>query len=155
MTATVKARTAAAMITRRHTWRTGDSSVWASRTPVCSVSGPTASNFTRGTVMSGMSPCAPPHPFGSGDPTDLLAFLGGQFPLEHLARSRYGDRLDEDDVPQPLVRRHLVVDRRHHRLDGQRGAVVVGLADDVGDGQLSRLLVGASDHRGAGHPRDA
>src|SRR5215207_7948904 len=155
MTATVKARTAAAMITRRHTWRTGDSSVWASRTPVCSVSGPTASNFTRGTVMSGVPPCAPPHPFGSGDPTDLLAFLGGQFPLELLPRGRDGDRVDEDDVPQPLVRSHLVVDRRNHRLGRQGGAVVVGLADDVGDGQLAGLLVRASDHRRAGHPRDA
>src|SRR5215207_11133930 len=124
MTATVKARTAAAMITRRHTWRTGDSSVWASRTPVCSVSGPTASNFTPGTVMSGMRPCAAPHPFGSA--AHLLALLRGQLPLEHLARGRDRDRVDEDDVPQPLVGSDVRVDRGHHRLGGQRGAVVVG-----------------------------
>src|SRR3954454_6834238 len=128
MTATVRARTAAAMSTRRHTWRTGDSSVWASRTPVCSVSGPTGSTFTPGTVMSGTARCAPPHPFGSA--LDLRPLLRGQLPLEHLAGGRDRDRVDEDDVAQPLVRRHLVVHRRRHRLDGERGARVVGLADD-------------------------
>src|SRR4051812_39544133 len=43
---------------------------------------------------------------------DLLPLSRGQFPLEHLARGRHRDGVDEDDVAQPLVRRHLVVDRR-------------------------------------------
>src|SRR5215218_4463695 len=105
MTATVNVRTAAATTTRRHTCRTGECSSWAIRTPVCSVSGPTASNFTRGTVMSGAARCAAPHPFGSA--LDLRAFLRGELALEHLAGGRDRDHVDEDDVPQPLVRRHL------------------------------------------------
>src|SRR4051794_5930139 len=129
MTATVNASTTAATTTRRHTWRTGDCSSWAIRTPVCSVSAPLCPLSTPGTVMSGPRGCAPPHPYGSAP--DLLPFLGRQLPLEYLARCRDRDRVDEHDVAQPLVRGHVRVDGGHHRLRRQRGSGVVGLADDV------------------------
>src|SRR5918997_5547429 len=155
MTATVNSRTTKPMTTRRHTWRTGDCSSWASRTPVCSVSGPTRSFSTQRTVVSGVPRRAAPHPFGSGTRTGaaagisargsaahLLPLLGGQLALEHLAGGRDRDGVDEHDVAEPLVGRHLVVDRGHHRLGGQRRTVVVALADDVGDGELTGVLVG-------------
>src|SRR4051812_30965108 len=155
MTATVTVSRTTARITRRHTWRTGDCSSWAIRTPVCSVSGPTGSTFTSGTIViaTGRLPARHHYRVSRGRSAgDLLALLGGQFALEDLARGRHRDGVDEHDVAQPLVRRHLVVDRGHHRVGGQRCAYVVRRPDDVGDRQLPGLVVGPSDHRRAGHP---
>src|SRR4029453_8043817 len=104
MTATENARTRNAKMTRRQTWRTGDSSSCARRTPVCSVSVPTCPLSTPGTVVSGGPGCAPPHPFGSGNRApDLPPLLGGELALEHLAGRRHRDGVDEHDVTQPLV----------------------------------------------------
>src|SRR4051812_17651525 len=133
MTATVTASRRTANSTRRPTWRTGDGSSWAMWTPVCSVSAPTCPCSTPRTIRSGgaTARAAAPERVRRGSARDLLPFLRGEFPLEHLAGRRHRDGVDEDDVAQPLVRRHLVVDGGHDRLGGQRAAGVVGPADDV------------------------
>src|SRR4051812_29567679 len=129
MTATVNASTTAAMTTRRQTWRTGDCSSCAIRTPVCSVSLPTCPLSTPRTIRSAPRTARAAAPErarcgGGRSAADLLPLLRGQLALEHLARGRDRDGVDEHDVAKPLVRRYLVVDRGHDRLRGERRAGV-------------------------------
>src|SRR5689334_13767190 len=104
MIATVTTSTASARTTRRSTWRSGVTSRWARCTPLC------GSASARSWGATSRRVTAATWPPGSGRP-GRRPFPRGQLPLEHLARGRHRDRLDEDDVAQPLVVHDLLIDR--------------------------------------------